>query len=403
MRRQALIVGGGIGGLTAALSAARADWQVRLYERAPAFSEVGAGVQLGPNVVRVLHGWGLQDALARVAAFPHRLQVRDAVSGRELGVLALGDRALQKYGAPYATIYRADLQDLLLHAVQAQGNVQLNLNTSATGYSDSGHAVRLQTTQGPDACERELEGDALIGADGLWSRVRKVMLNDAPPRLTGHLAYRSMVLQSDLPERLRSQQVTAWLGPKLHVVQYPVRGTDWLNVVAIVHGEASGGAQSWDHAANGADLAAAMSGACLPLRNLIEAVPHWRLWLLQDRPPMQGAHQHALGRVALLGDAAHPMRPYLAQGAAMALEDAAELGEVLALARKPGLQVESLLQRYAENRWRRNARVQAKALRNGQVFHAHGLLRMARNASLKLLGEKLLDLPWLYGTTSNRA
>ena len=422
MMRQALIAGGGIGGLAAALSASRAGWDVRLYERAAAFSEVGAGVQLGPNVTSVLHGWGLKDALARVAAFPPRLQVRDAVTGRELGVLPLGERALQKYGAPYATIHRADLHALLLQAVQAQGNVWLNLNTCVASYADSGREVTLQTeamaasplVEAPDARPVgaaplvQVEGDVLIGADGLWSRVRTQMLNDAPPRITGHLAYRAMLPQTSLPARLRSQQVTVWLGPRLHVVHYPVRGGEWLNVVAIVQGQVKGDLQSWDHGANGADLQNSTQFTAVMLRDLIQAVtdgahetgPPWRLWPLCDRPPMSGAHQQARGRVALLGDAAHPMRPYLAQGAGMAIEDAAELGSALAQALDPTLDVATLLQRYALNRWERNARVQARSQRNGQIFHARGPLRWGRDVSMKLLGEKLLDLPWLYGATT---
>jgi salicylate hydroxylase len=407
MIQQALIAGGGIGGLAAALAASRAGWDVRLFEQAPAFGEVGAGIQLGPNVVRVLHDWGLQDQLAGVAAFPQRLQVRDAVTGDELGVLPLGERALQKYGAPYATIHRADLHGLLLQAVQARDHVRLNLNATLASFVDNGQAVTLQTGDG-----LEVRGDALIGADGLWSRVRQQLLADGPPRVTGHLALRALLPQASLPGHLRSQQVTAWLGPKLHVVQYPVRGGGWLNVVAIVQGQIDGDIQSWDHASNASDLQAALMHTAWPLRELIQAVTDggdgdgdggagagWRLWALCDRPPMRGAQQQAQGRVALLGDAAHPMRPYLAQGAGMAIEDAAELGSALAQAQDRDVEVPALLQRYAQNRWRRNARVQARSLRNGQIFHASGPLRWARDASLKLLGEKALDLPWLYGET----
>jgi salicylate hydroxylase len=392
-----LIAGGGIGGLAAGLAASRAGCNVRLFERTATFSEVGAGIQLGPNAVRVLQGWGLADALNAVAAFPERLQVRSAASGRLLAELRLGSTIAARYAAPYLTVHRADLHALLLHALQQQGDAQIQLDRSVIGFHQDAYAVTVRMEGG-----LEVAGAMLVGADGLWSAVRKQILGDGPPRPVGHLAYRALVSQQSLPEALRSHDVTVWLAPRMHIVQYPVRGGDALNVVAIVHGEASGGAQSWDHAAHAADLAVAMDRACLPLRKMVEAVPQWRLWVLHDRTPMRGAHQHVLGRVGLLGDAAHPMRPYLAQGAAMALEDAAELGNALALARGSGRAVEGL-QRYAAKRWQRNARVQTRALRNGQIFHADGLLRIGRDASLGLLGEKLLDLPWLYGDAPAKA
>ncbi|MEO7953011.1 MAG: FAD-dependent monooxygenase, partial [Polaromonas sp.] len=192
-------------------------------------------------------------------------------------------------------------------------------------------------------------------------------------------------------------------------VQYPVRGGDWLNVVAIVHGYLQDDLQNWDHDTNAADLQAAIKLTSAPLRDLIAAVtdgamagPAWRLWALCDRPPMTGPGQQAQGRVALLGDAAHPMLPYLAQGAGMAIEDAAELGSALGQALDPIFEVPTLLQRYALNRWQRNARVQARSQRNGQIFHAEGALRWGRDASLKLLGEKIMDLPWLYGASVGR-
>jgi salicylate hydroxylase len=392
MLRQALIAGGGIGGLAAALAVTRAGWDVRLFERASAFSEVGAGIQLGPNVVKVLHGWGLADALQAVAAFPERLQVRSAVSGQLLGELPLGPAMVQRYGAPYLAIHRADLHGVLLQAVQQHADVKLHLSRPLQSFSQTAQAVTVRADDGPG-----IEGDALIGADGIWSTVRQELLGDGLPRRTGHLAYRALMRQSDLPELLRSQQVTAWLGPRMHVVQYPVRGGEFLNVVAIVHGEVAAEADLWDHSANAADLAAATAGCCAALREVMDAIEGWRLWVLHDRAPMQGAHQHAVGRVALLGDAAHPMRPYLAQGAGMAIEDAAELGHALAQALDPALDVPTMLQRYALNRWQRNARVQARALRNGQLFHADGVVRFGRDMAMKVLGEKVLDLPWLYG------
>jgi salicylate hydroxylase len=243
-----------------------------------------------------------------------------------------------------------------------------------------------------DAKGQTFTAHALIGADGVWSLVRQLVVDDAPPRVTGHLAYRAMVRQSDLPAALRSQVITAWMGPRFHAVQYPVKSGDWLNVVVIVQGRVGGDLQSWDHSANGVDLHRHLAGACEPLRSLVEAIADWRLWPLCDRAPMQSALEHARGRVALLGDAAHPMRPYLAQGAGMAIEDAHVLAQSLASTDD----VVQALQHYADARWQRNARVQARAIRNGEIFHMQGLMRSGRDMSLKLLGARLLDVPWLY-------
>ena len=391
MHTDVLIAGGGIGGLAAGLACSRAGCHVRLYERAESFNEVGAGIQMGPNVVRVLQAWDLDAALQQVAAYPDRLQVRHALSGAELGVLRLGQSMTQRYGAPYATIHRADLQQLLLQALQQRDAVWLHTGKTVHRYVETNGAVGLSLDGGLD-----VEGDALIAADGLWGRVRTQLLNDGPSRVTGHLAYRALLRQADLPSSLRSQQVTAWLGPKLHVVQYPVRGGEWLNVVAIVQGQAPGSLEDWDHGANAGDLQAALAHTSPALRELIAAVPVWRLWVLCDRPPLRSAEQMARGHVALLGDAAHPMRPYLAQGAGMAIEDAAELGRQVALV-DGVLDVPTLLRRYALNRWQRNARVQSRSIRNGEIFHMEGPMAWARDTSLRLLGERLLDLPWLYG------
>ena len=395
MTLQLVVAGGGIGGMAAALAASRAGCNVQLLERAVAFSEVGAGVQLGPNVTRVLHAWGLSAALRSVAAFPARLQVKSAAGGEVLGELPLGQAMATRYGAPYATVHRADLHGLLLEALTQHADIKMHAGRALQSFSQSTNAVTLYTATGPD-----IECDALIGADGLWSTVRQQLLGDGLPMRTGHLAYRALVSTAALPSPLRSNDVTVWLGPRLHVVQYPVRGGQQLNVVAFVQGEVAddaGARIDWDHSANRSDLLAALGGTCAGLRSLIEAIPAWRLWVMYDRPPMQGAHQHALGRVALLGDAAHPMRPYLAQGAGMAIEDAAELGNALSQAIAVAFDVPALLQRYALNRWQRNSRVQKRALRNGQIFHAEGLMRWGRDASIKLLRAKVLDMPWLYG------
>lgn len=388
MKKQVLIAGGGIGGLAAALGASRAGWDVRLYERAAAFSEVGAGVQLGPNVVRRLQAWGLQQPLQAVAAFPGRLQVRSAASGRELAVLPLGATAVERYGAAYATIHRADLHGLLLAALTKYTETRFHLDHAIDSFADDGDAVTVRTNRG-----KEVEGDALIGADGLWSRMRTQLLGPVPPRVTGHLAYRALVPQHALPEALRTQQVTAWLGPRLHAVQYSVRRGELQNIVVVVQGPPPQDLENWDHAANAAGLEHALQGTCAALQDVVRSVPAWRLWPLCDRPPVRSAGDMARGLVALLGDAAHPMRPYLAQGAGMAIEDAAELQRALSM---HDLDVPLRLTRYALNRWQRNARVQARSTRNGRIFHATGPVRWGRDLSLRLLGERVLDVPWLY-------
>ncbi len=384
MKNTILIAGGGIGGLAAALACSRVGASVALFERAAEFSEVGAGIQLGPNVMKVLHAWGLQSALAAVIALPQRLQVCSASSAAELGVLRLGDVMLARYGSPYATIHRADLHALLLAALK-DSDVQLTLDSEVSGFVQDSDGIMLHLNAG-----RQVRGDVLVGADGLSSRVRQQLLGDGAPVVTGHLAYRALVAQSSLPERLRSQQITVWLGSQMHVVQYPVRGGEWLNVVVIVEGHRHDAADDWDHSANAADLRHHLADACSPLQELVQAIDSWSLWSLRVRPPMRGPHEQAQGRVALLGDAAHPMLPYLAQGAGMAIEDAFELSRSLASASTAGLS------QYAAMRWQRNARVQARALRNGRIFHASGPLRWGRDAAMKLLGESLLDLPWLY-------
>lgn len=395
MTHTLLIAGGGIGGLAAALACSRAGWAVQLLEQAPVFSEVGAGIQLGPNATRILHGWGLQAALENCAAFPSRLQACSADTGRELGVLPLGERTRLRYGAPHACVHRADIHHLLLEAVRTQAMVQLHVDAKLESFAAQPHGVEVLTQEG-----NILQGEALVGADGVWSRVRQQMLQDAPAQFAGHLAYRAMVEQQTLPLALRSQQVTVWMGAHLHVVAYPVRQGQWLNVVAIIEGSAPAALQDWDHSANAQDLRAALAHTCQPLQDLVAAINHWRLWPLCARQPMQGAHEQAQGRVALLGDAAHPMRPYMAQGAGMALEDAACLEQEL---RGPNVPMEQRLHRYAAQRWQRNAQVQARSIRNGKIFHAQGPVRWGRDITMRVLGERLMDVPWLYNGPSSMA
>lgn len=381
------IAGGGIGGLAAALACARAGCDVRVLEQSAAFSEAGAGLQVGPNVTRILDRWSLGDAVRRHAAQPDSLVVRDAGDGHELGRLSLGSDFASRYGAPYLTMHRADLQQVLLQAAREAG-AALRVDSRVTGITQD------ETAHVTLACGAVIEADAVVAADGAWSTLREHVVADGPAQPTGHFAFRALALQSSLPQALRSTRVTLWLGARMHVVSYPVRSGEQLNVVALVEKASTPPSQGWDAVGVESDLEPVLRGACCELHQLVEAMPGWGVWALHDRTPMSGAHEMARGRVALLGDAAHPMLPYLAQGAGMAIEDADVLAAVLADANAPT--VATAFGRYADARWRRSAQVQARARRNAKIFHASGAMRFARDAAMRIAGDKLMDQPWLY-------
>jgi salicylate hydroxylase len=386
-----VVAGGGIGGLAAALGLARSGQKVTVLERAAQLSEVGAGIQMGPNAVAVLNHFGLWQAYRKLACQPSRLYAMDARTGRVLSTLDLTGFS-QRYGYPYTTAHRADLQSILLRAVENLAQV----HTACEVYGLEQDANDLMVFANSDnSALRTLHATALIGADGLWSRVRQLVVTDRKPTFTGDLAYRALVPMQALPAALRSMDVRIWMGPDLHVVAYPVRAGAAMNLVAIISGRLVQDAETWEAQASSEQLARITRQADPGLAQLLEfgtQLHGWQTWALHIRKPLVAA-QYVQKRVALLGDAAHPMLPYMAQGAAMAIEDAHQL----ALSVQQNEDTETALQDYASKRATRNARVQLKSLRNGEIFHATGLRKWGRDAALRWIGPSLMDTPWLYG------
>lgn len=391
-----LLVGGGIGGLATALALGQAGVATQLFEQSPAFTEVGAGIGLGPNAVRRLQAWGLLPALQAKACVPSQLNVMDAQNGRQLGCLPMGPAFMQHYAAPYLTVHRADLHQVLLDAVKAQGATKLHLGHQLISSQSNTQSVQTQWLCA-DGQTLSHESQAVLGADGISSRVRELAWVPQKLQASGHWAYRSLLPMQALPLSWRGDEMGLWLGPRLHVVHYPVRGGEWLNVVVLVEAGDAAQTPGWDTHRSAQqtadDLNHALNGTCSRLQDLVRMSELWRAWALFDRSPLQTANDMATGRVALLGDAAHPMLPYLAQGAGMAIEDA----QVLALQwQRKELSVEQRLQAYAQARWQRVAKVQARARRNAQVFHASGAVAWGRNAAMRWGGAAVMDMPWLY-------
>jgi salicylate hydroxylase len=403
INQQILIAGGGIGGMTAALALARAGQQVTLLEKAAEHAQVGAGLQLGPNAMHALAALGVADAVLATACLPEAIVVRHAVTGRSLSHILLGHAVQQRYGQVYATVHRADLHAALLHAVQNEANVQLYNGEALleVRQNNSPHAGKAQEfAVQAQSSHQARSADAVVVADGVWSQIRQAVFSDGMPKATGHVAYRAMVPIADVPLGLRANQIGVWWGRDVHVVHYPVRSGAFLNLVVLSEQPVDQAVTSWASKASAYKVALSVQGACPELRSLLTCVGEqegaWQSWHLYSRP---AARSWLQGRVALLGDAAHPMLPYLAQGAAMAVEDAVELASCVS--QHPDW--DAALQRYQSLRKARCERVVATAQRNGRIFHLPAPWSVARDAVLALKGTEVLGMPWLYGYKSVRS
>ncbi len=364
--RQIAIIGAGIGGLTAALALAHAGHKVEIFERAASLHEAGAGVQLSPNASRVLHHLGLEEALRPHVFVPQATEFRHYKSGAMLATAPLGAAVEAAYGAPYYHIHRGDLQRVLLDAVDAT-NAVMHSGCAVTGVASDDDGVTLRAD---DTAHR---ADTVIGADGIHSATREALWGADAPRFTGNVAWRFLVPTESLPENMIAPTATAWWGPGKHVVHYYVRGGGLVNCVCLVE-QNDWTHEGWTQRGDKQELQQHFTDWHDIIGTLLDKADpeNFYKWALYDRAPMP---QWGNGRVSLLGDAAHPMLPYVAQGAAQAIEDAAVLTRCL----NEGADSAAALAAYEQLRRPRTARIQAASRRNARVFHLSGVAAWMRN------------------------
>ena len=381
-----LISGGGIGGLAVAIALAVHGQRSHVLEQAEQFSEVGAGIQIGPNGMRLLSHWGLEPFLRDRGAMPIQIRLCDGVNGRLLNLVPLGSYAKQRYGAPYRVFHRAELQEALLQKARDLPEISISTGFKVTRFLDHEDHVEVEGKNGQSA-----QGRLLIGADGLWSRVRTQMQPNIRPAFYGKTAWRAIVPRASAPSPFNRVETGLWMAPDAHLVHYPVQGGENLNLVAVINDRFD--SESWSSPGDASELLAHYDSWHRTPRRFLGSVTGWQKWALYGLDPLE---TWSRGRVTLLGDAAHPPIPFLAQGGVMALEDAFVLAQQLAHYEQNHRQA---FQRYEQKRQERTARVMRTAHKLGKIYHMKGLMRFARNSVLlSKKPEKLLAAyDWLYG------
>ena len=382
---QVIIVGGGIGGLAAALALARAGIASQVVEQAAELKEIGAGIQLGPNAFWMFERLDLVAPISALAVFPDNLIMRDSITGEEVTRIPLGAAFRKRFRQPYALIHRADLHRVLLDACRASSLIGLDAGQKVVGVDDKSGGVAVTTESG-----KTYRGAALIGADGLWSTVRQIVVGDGKPKPAGHITYRAVLPTADVPAEYRWNDMAFWAGEKVHLVLYPLRTGELYNLVAVFHSNRY--EEGWDSYGDPAELHERFAQTCAPVRMLLDKIESWRMWVLCDRPPIK---DWSKGRITLLGDAAHPMLQYLAQGACMSIEDAVCLADKVVAAE--GDYAAAFLA-YQQARYLRTGRVQIMARVYGEFYHATGVAKELRNMMLgsRTADDAMAGMEWLY-------
>ena len=385
MNEPILVAGGGIGGLAAALALSQQGFGVKVLEQSAQVGEIGAGIQLGPNAFSAFDALGIGERERARAVYTDRILMMDAVDETEVVNMPLGDVFRRRFGNPYAVSHRADMHLSLLEGVQESGRVELLTSTRVERVEQKGDHVVAIDSEG-----RSHRGAAIIGCDGVKSAVRAQFVNDAV-RVTGHVVYRAVVDEDEFPAELKVNAPCLWAGPDCHVVHYPLREGHQYNLVVTFHSRKR---EEWGVTDGSRDeVLSYFQGIGRKPRQLLDLPKSWRRWATADREPIG---KWSFGRVTLLGDAAHPMMQYLAQGACMAMEDAVTLGEALKAER--GDLARGFV-RYEQARITRTARVVLMTREMGRIYHAKGVERLVRNDLFKgRTPERYYDaVEWLYG------
>jgi salicylate hydroxylase len=388
--RHVIVAGAGIAGLTAALTLARAGMRVTVFEQAAKLEETGAGLQLSPNASRVLIALGLRERLAAAAVAPQAIRVMAGGSARQIVRIPLGDEMQRRYGAPYWSIHRGDLQSALAEAVRKERDVVLELGARLEEFAAHTNGVSVLGRRGSQVLDER--GIALIGADGIWSTVGAGLRRQPPPTFRHRTAWRALVPADAVPAEFRQPLVHLWLGMDAHLVHYPVRAGSLINIVGIVHDEWN--ETGWTAAGDRNEILRhfARWAWSEKARALIAIPERWLKWALYDRrEPFRGTKVP----VTLIGDAAHPMLPFLAQGASMAIEDAVVVADMLD---KYLDDPADALRAYEGARWHRTARAQQFSQRQSRIYELTGPEAFARNLAMRAMGgEKLrARYDWLY-------
>lgn len=383
--RNVLIVGGGIGGLAGAHGLASLGFQVQVFEQAEDFREVGAGIQIAPNGSRALQQLGLLCEFNKWSWKPPALVMRDAFDGETVVRIGLGDEFVGRFEHPYAVIHRADLLGFLLEACRRNPSINLVTNARVDEIEELGRGVRIRLADG-----RLFEGDALIGADGLRSVVRRHIMNDGPPPPPKYIVYRGVVPRDRVPDDIWAPEVVMWTGPNADFVHYPLRSGELFNLVVTF--KANHDLDPMDIAGSREEMTAPYAGLHPTINRLLELLPADRKWMVTDRTPTRGWSR---GAIAVLGDAAHPMLQYMAQGACQALEDVAQLVEEV---RATSGDLASAFELYAEKRYLRTARVQFSARQMIELCQVSGLLADLRAKHFGSRTQQQLHdgIAWLY-------